>query len=405
MNIQNFNSTDIGLVRKANEDFMGQSETPNGHLYVVCDGMGGHIGGAIAAKIGVECIIEYLNKKVDSNVGELLIDAVKFANTQIFAKAIFDKQLKGMGATCVILLVTPDGFAWTCHVGDSRIYLYRNEKLSRLTKDHSYVQFLVDSGELKEEDAEKHPNKNQILRALGSDEDIKPELCAVPFRPENNDIFLLCSDGLTGMVNDENISKVIINSNLSELSDKLIEAALAGGGRDNVTVSIVEVSGMKQSSTIPSGDLNKIPLKVKIKNKRNILLISFLILVLGLSSTYYFGNTKQQDLISVKSGNLDSSKSLNKVNSKNRMLNDSGINDSSKKEKVKSPVSINKEKQKVVIDTDKEPNKNRTKKTVLDSTGSKSKANKGNATQSVNPGKKTKVTTSSDSIFKTKKPN
>ena len=383
---------------------MGQSDTPNGHLYVVCDGMGGHIGGAIAAKIGVECIIEYLNKKVDSNVGELLIDAVKFANTQIFAKAIFDKQLKGMGATCVILLVTPDGFAWTCHVGDSRIYLFRDEKLSRLTKDHSYVQFLVDSGELNEEDAEQHPNKNQILRALGSDEDIKPELCAVPFRPENNDIFLLCSDGLTGMVNDEKITKIIINSNLSELSDKLLEAALAGGGRDNVTVSIVEVSGIDQSRTIISGDSNEINLKGKIKKRRNILLISFLIIVLGVLSTYYFGNTKQEDLIVVKSVNLDSAKSINKANSKNKTLIDSGINDSSKKEKVKSPVSINKEKNRDINYTDKEPNKNRTRKTGLDSIGSKIKGNKGKTSEPVMPEKKTKATTSSDSIFKTKKP-
>lgn len=297
MKIINFNSTDVGLVRKSNEDCMGQSLTPNGHLYVVCDGMGGHLGGATASKIGVDCVIEYVNKKQVEDVGEMLVDAVKFANTQVFAGSVYDPQLKGMGSTCVLLLITTDGFAWTCHVGDSRIYLFRKGKLTRLTKDHSYVQFLVDTGEITEAEAEKHPNKNQILRALGSDEIIKPELGVVPFKPENNDIFLLCSDGLTGMVAEENIAQILKNTALSEASAKLVEAALANGGKDNVTVSVVQVQDVPKGNdnTLKNAGSNGGRSLQSILSKRKRLAIATLlsiIIVSGLVFRFVFYKPK-----------------------------------------------------------------------------------------------------------------
>lgn len=310
MVIKNYNSTDVGLVRKANEDCMGQAMTPNGHLYVVCDGMGGHLGGATASKIGVDCIIEYVNKKPYENIGEMLVAAVKFANTQVFAKAVYDPQLKGMGSTCVILLITLDGNAWTCHVGDSRIYLFRNSKLSRLTKDHSYVQFLVDTGEIKEEEAEKHPNKNQILRALGSDEDIKPELCAVPFKPENNDLFLLCSDGLTGMVDEEGIASRIKSTSLPDTPEKLVADALANGGRDNVTVSLVEVTDMPKIITAFSkrkNTSNEVNLLGKIKQRRRLLFVFVALFALSLGSAYYFVFYQPRQPATNKSGGIKDS--------------------------------------------------------------------------------------------------
>ena len=159
MKYRNHSITNVGKVRKANEDNYGDTMTPNGHLFVVCDGMGGHVGGAKASSIAVSSIIEYFMRQEFSNVIQAIDRSLSFANEQIFANALSDPTLKGMGTTAVVLIISGND-CYVGHVGDSRIYLKSDNKLNRITKDHSFVQTLVDSGVISDDEAESHPNKN-----------------------------------------------------------------------------------------------------------------------------------------------------------------------------------------------------------------------------------------------------
>lgn len=233
----------IGNVRTAQEDSHDIAIlTPNGDVFVVCDGMGGHVGGKQASSIAVKSIIEHLKKEKYDQPMQALNDALQFANMQILGYAKEHPELRGMGTTaCIVLL--QDTEAYIAHVGDSRIYLYmgKEQQLHRVTKDHSYVQTLVDAGQITDEEAEHHPNKNRILKALG----IKPELvptCNV-LRPKNGDCFLICSDGLNGMITDSTI-EVVLKQNipLADKGERLIQLALEAGGQDNITVELIQIS-------------------------------------------------------------------------------------------------------------------------------------------------------------------
>jgi len=240
--------TNVGKVRSANEDNLGESKTPNGNLFVVCDGMGGHVGGAQASTIAVNSIIEYFQRELYDNAIQAIDHALLFANEQIYASALSNPELKGMGTTAVVLLVQGDE-CFIGHVGDSRIYLRSNGKLNRITKDHSFVQTLVDSGIIADEDAENHPYKNQILQALGIASSVKGSICQVPILPKASDMFLLCSDGLNGMVKDLDIEKIMQEDNLIVTSENLITAALNGGGTDNVTATLVLIEESMNSTS------------------------------------------------------------------------------------------------------------------------------------------------------------
>lgn len=252
-NIDNiYKRGEIGNVRKAQEDshdiFL---KTPNGDAFVVCDGMGGHVGGAVASSTAVRSIKEYLEKEKYPNPIQALDGALQFANQQILGYANEHPELKGMGTTACILLFQGDE-AWIAHVGDSRIYLYlgKEKQLHRITKDHSYVQTLVDSGQIKDEEAEHHPNKNRILKALGVSLKLEPTFNYgnKPILPKNDDIFLICSDGLSGMIPDKTIERVLSqkDSTLEQKGDLLIDLAMQGetvqpGGQDNCTVELIKV--------------------------------------------------------------------------------------------------------------------------------------------------------------------
>jgi len=233
--------TDVGRVRSANEDNLGDAQTPNGHVFVVCDGMGGHVGGATASQIAVSSVLEYFLKEKHENLIQALDRALVFANEQVYARAVNDPSLKGMGTTALVLIVRGDE-CYIGHVGDSRIYLKSDGKLNRLTKDHSFVQTLVDSGVISDEDAESHPNKNQILKALGISPNLEPTICQSPISPKQGDVFMLCSDGMNGMVNDRSMEMMIDFDDLGRSSNTLIQAALDAGGHDNVTVTLVGIS-------------------------------------------------------------------------------------------------------------------------------------------------------------------
>lgn len=234
--------TDIGRKRSANEDSMDNAVTINGLVSVVCDGMGGHVGGATASRTAVTSIMENLKNVYYDDPRIAIGESIDIANRAILEKANNHPELQGMGSTCVLLLVR-DGKVYVGHVGDSRIYLVRSRRIAQLTKDHSYVQMLVDSGEITKEQAERHPRKNEITNALGIPNMAPATVAESPIIPEAGDCFVLCSDGLSGMVPDDIICKVV--SKQSELSaqdrvDTLVDMANANGGLDNITVQLVE---------------------------------------------------------------------------------------------------------------------------------------------------------------------
>lgn len=255
----------IGSVRKAQEDSHDIAiMTPNGDLFVVCDGMGGHVGGAKASSIAVGSIIEYFKKEKYNDIPQALNDAIQYANMQIISHAVAHPEFKGMGTTaCIVLL--HDENAYIAHVGDSRIYLYLGleKKLHRVTKDHSYVQALVDKGDITDEMAEHHQHKNRILKALGIRNDVQPTIGVI--KPKNGDIFLICTDGLNGMISDKTIEQVMIqDSSIEQKGEMLINLAMQGepgypGGQDNCTIELVKIdnSPHKNSDFISYNPIKK----------------------------------------------------------------------------------------------------------------------------------------------------
>ena len=239
--IHSTSETDIGLKRQANEDNYGTQSTVNGEVFIVCDGMGGHVGGATASKIAVDSIIEYLASEYYENIVIALDKAVEFANAQVYGEAQANPDLKGMGTTCTVLVIR-DYKIYIAHVGDSRIYIQNDGKLKRLTKDHSFVQGLVDKGIIKDSEAEDHPRKNELLQALGVRPEVEVTVAQEAIVPKKGDKFMLCSDGLCGLVNDTDMNQVIQRSAYLETAAKdLIDLAKAAGGHDNITVQLIEV--------------------------------------------------------------------------------------------------------------------------------------------------------------------
>ena len=253
MKLKHFSKTVVGLVRKANEDHIGSltndQTSGNGDIFVVCDGMGGHVGGATASKKAVECILEYFKNDTHPNPILALEKAISFANEQIFLLSQDNPELKGMGTTCTALLQKDDN-VYIAHVGDSRIYLNTDSKLYRVTKDHSFVQKLVDAGQLADSEMENHPRKNELTRALGISSNVEVEVSEKPLIVKNGDKFLMCSDGLCGLVNDPTISHVINKEKEFEAVDELIQLALNAGGNDNISVDIIEVVSSPHLKTI-----------------------------------------------------------------------------------------------------------------------------------------------------------
>lgn len=243
-NLEAYGLSITGQVRKANEDSCGFATVPNGELFVVCDGMGGHVGGATASRIAVEQIIQHFQAQLYPNIYEALNDALCRANIQILGEAAANPSLKGMGTTACIVLVNGND-AYIAHVGDSRIYLFEAQKkrLFRITKDHSFVQSLVDMGQLDDREAEHHPRKNVIMKALGTKEELKPEVYPSPVQPAKGDMFLICSDGLSGMVDDNGIETILASEQSVEqkVIDLVSNANVPGKGLDNITAQVIKV--------------------------------------------------------------------------------------------------------------------------------------------------------------------
>ncbi len=240
------NKTDVGKLRQRNEDYMECFVSPFGDVFVVCDGMGGHEGGEIASRLAVATIKQVIisNPHGLSSASSIIEESISLANMAIVAKSEELNGLKGMGTTCVVLIIKKDR-AFYGHVGDSRLYLVRDSKLNLMTKDHSFVQGLVDQGLIGWDEAEAHPRKNEITQALGIFDKISPDVNHTALQLYKGDKFILCSDGLTGPVPEEIILDLVYKYPPVEASEALIEAANNNGGPDNITVQIIEITNAK----------------------------------------------------------------------------------------------------------------------------------------------------------------
>ncbi len=232
--------TDKGLVRADNQDSYAAGELAGGAVWaVVCDGMGGAAGGNIASSEAVKTIsraIEdcYRDGMKPQSIYNMLESAISRANACLLDMAQEDRSLTGMGTTCVVVLLV-NGVAHIAHVGDSRVYVIaQNSNLRQITRDHSYVQELVENGRITQDQARTYPGKNIITRAVGVENNIRADFSEAAL--ENDDVLLLCTDGLTNYVSDEQIAAIIVNSADDEYAEKLVEAANENGGGDNITV-------------------------------------------------------------------------------------------------------------------------------------------------------------------------
>ena len=236
--------TDVGRVRQDNQDDYRAGKLPGDAAWLlVCDGMGGARGGREASQ-GACNVIErcfqeqYASKCLPGEEETFLKKTLLSANRFVFQKAMQDEALAGMGTTAVCALVR-SGRVYLCHAGDSRAYLFRDGKLTQLTHDHSYVQELVDCGTITVEEAEHHPQKNIITKALGVDYRLEPEFTSEKL--QKGDVLLLCTDGLTNMVPVDQMEKLLVQGPFYDTPDRLIEAANANGGSDNITALLLAV--------------------------------------------------------------------------------------------------------------------------------------------------------------------
>ncbi|WP_040948594.1 Stp1/IreP family PP2C-type Ser/Thr phosphatase [Gorillibacterium massiliense] len=235
--------TDIGRIRAVNEDRALVTPDLNGLVFaIVADGMGGHQAGDTASQMAVELIHEGLQQvQPDASEEErklLLHEAIQSANRQIYEVSRSRQQFSGMGTTVVALLATEQSLT-IANIGDSRAYLRRNDKLIRLTEDHSLVYELMKSGQLTAEEAENHPRRNVLTRALGTDPDVEADICVHNWEP--GDIILVCSDGLSTMATDTTLLRVLQgDGDLGQIADSLILTALEAGGDDNITVVLLK---------------------------------------------------------------------------------------------------------------------------------------------------------------------
>jgi PPM family protein phosphatase len=243
--------SDVGKTRRFNEDFFAISH--DHRLFIVADGMGGHGNGEVASRLVVRAVREHFDEKepassrkraAEARSGartERLVAAVRAANQRVLGEVEKDRALVGMGTTLVALMMD-DGIVTVGHVGDSRAYRLRDGQLELLTNDHTWVNEQVTAGNISESQARNHPFKSVVTRALGGDREVEVEIRELQVSP--GDLYLLCSDGLSSMVPDELIRERLASGrDLEEICRDLVEEANGQGGRDNVTVIVVQVQG------------------------------------------------------------------------------------------------------------------------------------------------------------------
>jgi serine/threonine protein phosphatase PrpC len=262
MNIQSAGKTDIGLVRKLNEDSISLREDKR--LYIVCDGMGGHNAGEVASSTACELVSDlhcnFYNQLLNDErlrlprmlppSTDVLTKSVRIANHCIYKKALADPALSGMGTTIVAIAIEED-IVTVLHVGDSRIYRYYEGELTPLTIDHSWAAELEQTEKITAEEAQKLVNRNVITRALGVKDSVSIDVAVR--KVVENDTYILCSDGLCGLVDDDSIRRVISSAkgDVGKTASLLVQLANERGGSDNVSVAAVKITGRINPSRLP----------------------------------------------------------------------------------------------------------------------------------------------------------
>ena len=233
--------THIGRRRDMNQDYMYTSTTPVGslpNLFVVADGMGGHNAGEYASRFTVDKMVEVISQNRQQEPVAAMKEALTEVNSQLLEEAGADPSKSGMGTTVVAATVIGD-LLHVANIGDSRLYVIDHEAIRQITRDHSLVEEMVRLGEMDKAAAKVHPDKNIITRAIGVTRELAVDFFEVELRP--GDMILLCSDGLTNMVEDEEIKEIVLEQkNIVEKAEKLINTANENGGKDNITVVLIE---------------------------------------------------------------------------------------------------------------------------------------------------------------------
>lgn len=246
--------TDVGQVRQANED--GYSIVPRENLWILADGMGGHASGQVASAIAVEAIEDFMTRwrhepdfqwpfevmESRSPHENALVNAVRVCNVRVYNRAQVDPSCEGMGTTIVVMHHHPDVGMIMAHLGDSRVYRLRDGQLVQITEDHSLVNHLRKTYHLSLEEARSRAGKNVIVRAVGLEDDVDPELTLD--QPMKGDLYMMCSDGLTDLVDDWIVQQILagLADEPQEASEALVRAANHAGGTDNITVIVVRIT-------------------------------------------------------------------------------------------------------------------------------------------------------------------
>lgn len=262
MKINFYGKSDKGKIRRDNEDyFVNEKISDNEYIFVVADGMGGHKAGEVASKLGTQTFInQYKNlREKKTSINASINISAKKANKAILTKALSDPGKRGMGTTFSTLVIS-DMKAHIIHIGDSRIYLIRNDKIKRMTRDHTFVEKMVEEGRISENEARDHPQKNILYMSLGARESFDPDVIE-NFELKDGDVLFMCSDGLNSVVTDNFIKEYSQSYHPDEAVDKLIQLANDNGGTDNITIQIIRIGQIK--------NLNKTePIKIKKINKK-----------------------------------------------------------------------------------------------------------------------------------------
>ena len=240
--------TDVGCVRENNEDSFGYWEPENdadferlGRLAIVADGMGGCEGGHVASVLAVEGLKRAYSASLQADPQHRLLEAFFEAHRQIKEQASHDVELLGMGTTCTAVAIVRNQL-YFAHVGDSRLYLLREGKFRQLTRDHTLVAHLVETGAIHPDQADAHPQRHVLTSAMGVSDDLEPDAPLEPRRLQSGDILLLCTDGLWGQMTDPEMQKILASCSAVEACRKLIQLARDRGGPDNITLQVARVS-------------------------------------------------------------------------------------------------------------------------------------------------------------------
>jgi protein phosphatase len=243
--------TDVGVVRSGNEDAFLM--VPNDGVFIVADGMGGHAAGEVASEMAVQIVgrsLKGLIGRADAEAAEVIRKGIVEANGAIFQRTLVEQDKRGMGTTATAMVINGDRYLMG-QVGDSRAYVLRKETLLQITKDHSYVQEQVDAGYLTPEQARTHPYSNVITRCVGANADVAPDIYGGTLH--EGDVFLLASDGLTGMLEDNELATIMTQGRPpGELVDRLIAEANRRGGLDNITVIVIRVDSVEVTDDEPA---------------------------------------------------------------------------------------------------------------------------------------------------------